>query len=109
MWTFYLILGVVGWGGRGAWRSRQQWLLVPGGLASHRARFRRRDWELHLFQRESSVLIVRNQWRHFWWVYVADRQTVQMAGMTPREAVMLLRAWLSPLPTPPLERLSDLA
>ena len=109
LWTFYFIVAVVGVGGRGAWRSRQQWLLVPGGLASRRARFRRRDWELHLFQRESSVLILRNQWRHFWWAYVADRQTVQMAGMTPREAVMLLRAWLSPLPTPPLERLSDLA
>jgi len=109
LWTLYFIVAVVGVGGRGAWRSRQQWLLVPGGLASRRARFRRRDWELHLFQRESSVLILRNQWRHFWWAYVADRQTVQMAGMTPREAVMLLRAWLSPLPTPPLERLSDLA
>jgi hypothetical protein len=109
LWTLYFIVAVVGVGGRGAWRSRQQWLLVPGGLASRRARFRRRDWELHLFQRESSVLIVKNQWRHFWWAYVADRQTVQMAGMTPREAVMLLRAWLSPLPTPPLERLSDLA
>ena len=109
MWTVYLIVALVGVGGRGAWRSRQQWLLVPGGLASRRARFRRRDWELHLFQRESSVLILRNQWRHFWWVYVADRETVQVAGMTPREAVMLLRAWLSPLPTPPLERLTDLA
>ena len=109
MWTVYLIVALVGLGGRGAWKSRQQWLLVPGGLASRRARFRRRDWELHLFQRESSVLIVSNPWRHLWWAYVADHQTVQMAGMTPRETVMLLRAWLSPLPSPPLEQLSDLA
>ncbi len=109
MWTVYFIVALVGVGGRGAWRSRQQWLLVPGGLASRRTRFRRRDWELHLFQRESSVLIVRNDSRQIWAAYVADGQTHQMARMTGREAVMLLRAWLSPLPTPPLERLSDLA
>ncbi len=109
MWTCYFIVALVGVGGRGAWRSRQQWLLVPGGLASRRARFRRRDWELHLFQRESSVLIVKNDRRHIWAAHVADDQTHQMARMTRREAVMLLRAWLSPLPTPPLERISDLA
>jgi FtsH-binding integral membrane protein len=109
MWTVYFVVALVGVGGRGAWRSRQQWLLVPGGLASRRTRFRRRDWELHLFQRESSMLIVKNDRRHIWAAYVADGQTHQMARMTTREAVMLLRAWLSPLPTPPLERLSDLA
>ena len=41
-------------------------------------------------------------------VYVADSAAVQMARMTPREAHLLLRAWLSPIPPPPLERLSDL-
>jgi hypothetical protein len=64
---------------------------------------------LHLFRRESSVLIVKNGSRQLWTAYVADDKEHQMARMTTREAVMLLRAWLSPLPTPPLERLSDLA
>lgn len=109
MWTVYLIIALAGWGRSCAWRSQQQWLLVPGGLASRRARFRRRDWELHLFRRESSVLIVKNGSQQLWTAHIADDKEYQLARMTTREASMLLRAWLSPLPTPMLERLSDLA
>lgn len=107
-WTIIFIVMLFGIGGRGAWQSRQQWLLVPGGLAVRRSRFLKRDWDLHLYSRAESVLIMRHAQKNIWTAYVADATGNSSAGMTPREATMLLRAWLSPLPTPPLERLTDL-
>lgn len=108
MWTIWLIVSAVGLGGRGAWSWRQQWLLVPGGIVSRKSRMFQSKTVLHVFRRIDSVLIAQYASRKLWAVYVADSAAVQMARMTPREAHLLLRAWLSPIPPPALERLSDL-
>ncbi len=101
--TGILVLGI----GKGAWRSRFQWFLIPGGLAVRRARRWKGDWQLELYERTQSVLVVHNRYR-IWTVSVASAERATKAAMTQREARMLLRAWLSPLPTPPLAQLSDL-
>jgi len=109
IWLFYFPVMILALSYRGAWSSRRQLLLVPGGLVSRTTRSIRRDWDLHLFERCSSVLIIDDQRDLRWELCVADRESRHLAMLTEREALMLLRAWLSPLPPPPVERLSDLA
>jgi len=103
----WLFLAILGFGYSSASQS-QQWLLVPGGFASRRSKTFQSASELHLFVRGKCMLIAQETVRKTWFVYVADVQTSQMAQMTAREAHLLLRAWLSPIPPPPIERLSDL-
>jgi len=96
-------------GGAGAWTSHQQWMLVPAGLALRRPKRRRSDqWEVHLFDRRASVLLVRERRPQVWHVWVSDSTQAREVDMTQVEADILLRAWLSPLVPPPVEHLSDL-
>ena len=100
---------LIGFGGRGAWRQQNQWLLVPGGLITRKPARKSQDkWHPHLFDRRDSVLLVRQERRHLWCAWVADARHENSAQMTSAEAEMLLRAWLSPLEPPPVEQLSDL-
>jgi len=95
-------------GGRGAWRSAKQWLLVPGGVVARKPARKKSQWQVHLFDRRRSVLLVRQQNRNIWSVGVADGDGEENAFLTQVEAYTLLRAWLSPLAPPPVEQLSDL-
>lgn len=108
MWTAWLVVAFFGFGGRGAYSWKQQWMLVPGGIVSRRLRMFRSATELHLFKRTESVLIAQAAQQKLWAVHVADAGASQMARMTAREAHLLLRAWLSPIPPPPIEQLTDL-
>jgi hypothetical protein len=101
--TLIVLLGI----GKGAQRSRFQWFLVPGGLVVRRTRRWKKEWQIELYKRAESVLVLRSSNR-IWAAHVANPEHNAKASMTQREAQMLLRAWLSPLPTPPLEQLSDL-
>jgi hypothetical protein len=94
--------------GKGAMTMRQQWLIVPGGLIGRRANYRG-GWNVHLFDRRESVLAVHRMGSSQWYVSVADRESHQSATITPTEVNALLRAWLSPLPPPPREQLTELA
>ena len=89
------------------WLSRQ-WFLVPGGLVLRRAPWFQRHWTLHLFNRQTSVLLVGRLHRQRWGLFVADNTRNDYALITEDEAQFVLRAWLSPLPPPPLDRLADL-
>jgi len=112
--TFWIVivclaLPLFGLGGVGAWRRNKQCLLVPGGLAIRKtSRKAKGKWNVHLFTRTAGVLFVRERTNHQWLVCVAEDDVDDYFIVTRAEVDMLLRAWLSPLPAPPIERLSDL-
>lgn len=94
-----------------AWRRlrRCEWLVVPGGILVRRARWRDAHWTLHLFDRAASVLVMTRPAKpNIWGVTVADGQQVERVALTDLEAQLLLRAWTSDIPPPPLERLVEL-
>ncbi len=109
LWAVYPFLVTIRNCKSGAWGSRKQWLLVPGGLVQRKSGLFKKDWEVHLFARAECVLIVRHAEKRVWRAHVADAYTNDESELTPREATMLLRAWLCPLPTPSEDRLTDLA
>lgn len=89
--------------------SSRQWFLVPGGLLLRSAGWRQRGWTLHVFERSRSVLcLCRSRRNQGWAVSVSDGRESGTTLATPYECEFLLRAWLSPLPPPPLEKLGDL-
>lgn len=89
--------------------SKAHWLIVPGGMLLRKAANRGRGVSLHLFDRRRSVLGIQQQRSGRWHVAVADSEASETTIVTDRERQLLLRAWLSPLTPPPLERLVDLS
>jgi hypothetical protein len=89
------------------WGTRQ-WFVVPGGVVLRKSGWRQRRWHLKLFVRCQSVLCVSHWTRNIWSVTAANARTSFSRNLTRTEAEFLLRAWLSPLPPPPVERLADL-
>lgn len=108
VWLSLALLTLFGIGGRGGWRPRHQWILVPGGLVIRQIPRFGTDWQVHLFRRTDSVLIMQSTWAQIWTVALSDQVTNSHTTVTSKEAMMLLRAWLSPIAPPPVERLSDL-
>jgi hypothetical protein len=93
---------------RGGWFGTRQWLLTPGSLIVRKARWRDRTSRVHLFERRKSVLCLYQQREEQWLLAVADADACEQTVATDAEVSLLLRAWLSPLEPPPVERLSDL-
>lgn len=85
-----------------------QWLVVPGGIIVRTAPWRTRRWNVHVFDRHTSVLVVQAVRGDQWTLSVGDPECQYRASATTQECNLLLRAWLSPLNPPPIERLSDL-
>jgi hypothetical protein len=88
--------------------SSRQWFVVPGAIVLRKAGWLQRRWTMHLFERSSSVLCVSQWGRNLWRAHIADGQTDSSRALTKAEAEFLLRAWLSLLPPPALERMPDL-
>lgn len=88
--------------------AEKQWLVVPSGLVLRKGRKNARQWELHLFDRRRSVLCAYRNRRHQWGFAVADKTASDYGKGTKKEMDFLLRAWLSPLPPPEAEGLTDL-
>lgn len=89
------------------WFSTKEWHLVPGGLLLRTARMIDTKSTLHVFDRRNAALILLELRRRVWVAGVADEQRDSFMALTESEADMLLRAWLSPLVPPKVERLSD--
>ncbi|RMF85618.1 MAG: hypothetical protein D6744_01160 [Planctomycetota bacterium] len=87
-----------------------RWMLVPGGLLLMSPRRGSTKWNLHVFDRRASVLIayVIRGVKGAYTVVVADRDHSASRDITDVELDMLLRAWISPLPPPDVERLAEL-
>lgn len=98
-----LALGAVGYVSN-AFRVR--WLIVPGGVLLRRLRLRG-PAALHVVSRRTGVLIAVGTGSS-WQVSVADAEACAVSGMTDKELEIVLRAWVSPLPPPAVETLSDL-
>ena len=84
------------------------WWLVPGGLIRRTPRKRSASSEVHLFHHECSVLLFRPQSKHLWTMIVSDAATFGTVLVSELEMDMALRAWLSPIPPPSVEKLVDL-
>ncbi len=108
LWTIWFLLIFLGVNSRGATRGNRQWLLVPGGIVSRRAKSFQGRWDLHFYKRANSVMALHGRSRHIWHAHVADSTGYQFARLTAREAHMLLRGWLSPIESPSRDHLSDL-
>ncbi|MBI4716434.1 MAG: hypothetical protein HY763_01395 [Planctomycetes bacterium] len=107
--TIVLTLVLTSFGGPMSVTGRDQWFLVPGGMVRRSAKPFNRRPRLHLFERATSALVLYYLAGTRWLAAVADAGDSASAMITQAETVLLLRAWLSPLPPPPVQRLSDLA
>jgi hypothetical protein len=90
------------------WWKPQQWWAIPGGIVYRWAGLFDRKGKVHVFNRRTSVLCIYEGWPHNWVLTVADRNRSAMRYATISEVNFLLRAWLSPLEPPPVEKLVDL-
>ena len=107
-WLVTLLVGALVLATGGAFTWRRQWLLVPGGVVVRTTGFGWGHWRVRLYSRVRSVLYVGRISAVQWTIAVADGTRVETVRVTGAEATLLLRAWLSPLSPPPLERLTDL-
>lgn len=88
--------------------EKWRWILVPGGLVLRRPRRHTAGSDVHLFVRERSVIVIRRASLLFWKVNIWDGKELGLAHLRASEVELLLRAWLSPLAPPPVEKLVDL-
>lgn len=88
--------------------STKQWLVVPGGMLWRGAARGAGDWKLHLFDRQTSLLLVAATRKRNYLAVIADREKSDFSLMTATEAEFLLRAWTSPIPPPPVELMREL-
>lgn len=94
--------------GPGALGASRQCLAVPGGVVVRESGFLRQGWRVHVHDRRSSVLVAARKSDAVWFVQVADAAKKSSFLLKPGDVEFLLRAWLSPLRPPGVERLSDL-
>ena len=106
LWSAFLLFLL--FGNVGAWSWRKQWLAVPGGLILRKAGLRDRRWRLFVLRPCDSILALYKRSRHQWTLCVAREGLLERTVVTKREADFVLRAWLSPLSPPPVEKLTDL-
>lgn len=100
------VLLVVGMEG-GILRHRQVFI-VPGGLLLRTATWRERAWRLHLFVRESSVLLITPTEPGLYACVVSDGAAQHAWRASELEVHVLQRAWRCPLSPPEMERMADL-
>ncbi len=108
-WVFLILLGglllyvsirLVGWG--------HDILAVPGGLVFRSATPASRSWKVRLCTpRESNLCLINQQGRQ-WLLIAADGQHAYRRILIESDAVAAYQAWISPLPPPSPEQLSDL-
>lgn len=108
LFSVIVLFALIGWGQATGLLVEKEWLIVPSGLVLREARLRSTKWDLHLFDRRDSVLIAHRVNSDRWIVFVTGAEGARKATLTSSQADFLLRAWLSPLPPPRVEQLTDL-
>ena len=89
--------------------SRKQWFIAPAAVLYRTRPWYGGGWILRVYPRTSSALcLLANRNARGKIAIIADAHTSTTTTLTPREANLLLRAWLSPLDPPTPEMLSDL-
>jgi len=92
--------------------AERQWFLVPGGVLIRKSRGLGKQWRRWLFSRRDSVLIVwsrRSGGQATWKALLRSEIGAESIRLNGVECEILLRAWMSPVAAPSLERLGDLA
>lgn len=84
-----------------------EWFVVPGAVVIRKARSFGRGADVRMLRRTESVLCVHRVQQR-WQVIVADGEHTHRTLVSEPEAIFLLRAWLSPVPPPPMERVREL-
>jgi hypothetical protein len=107
IWTAVLVVFVLTPAGT-HWITGRDWLALPGAIVTRKSGWFRRTWELHVFERSRSILLMYRLWQYQWVLVLADAEKCTSTIGTRDELESALRAWLSPLPPPALEQLSDL-
>lgn len=85
-----------------------EWLIVPGGLLLRKKSRNPTQSDLELFTPKSATLVAVQSRRESWTVFVVEESRNQTLTITTQETELLLRAWLSPIPPPSVEKLIDL-
>lgn len=88
--------------------SHRGWLIVPGAIVVRESGLLSDRWKVRVCRRSECVLCVRDVRRTGCVAVLATADRVWPHPVTRTEATFLLRAWLSPLEPPGVERLSDL-
>lgn len=109
LWGIAALGSLFGFGGRGAWTSGEKWSLLPGAAMIEKTSWRNSRVAKHAFRRATSALIVHQATKHIWSVFVGDATESATTQTTQREALMLLRAWLSPVSEETTRRLMEAA
>lgn len=86
----------------------RQWFITPASIVVRRFRLLSGRTQLRLFQRQNSVLCAYQLRKKEWAVLVRNETSQERRHLTRREVDCLLRAWLSPLEPPALDKLTDL-
>lgn len=105
MWGLILGTTIFGVGGRGAWTQRCKWILLPGAVILERSVWFSGSPTRLAFPRPESVLFVHQSSRRTWTAHLAGLRKTESVQVTDREATMLLRTWLSPVPEETTKRL----
>ena len=89
-----------------SWRA--QFVVMPGALLLRESGWFERGWRLTLFRRSASCALLYPMWKKQWYLVLSDGEQCKAVLGLRAELELALRAWLSPLEPPSVERLSDL-
>ncbi|OWY71853.1 hypothetical protein B7486_09340 [cyanobacterium TDX16] len=84
------------------------WYLVSGGLVMREPGTKKRDTKVHLFRPNDSILVFKELGPQAWLMIVHDDTNSGLTRVSEAERCLLLRAWLSPIPPPTVEKFVDL-
>lgn len=103
---FFLLLNHLTISGSPA--SPLQHFIVPGGLLHRKKAKGATKSDVELFSPKSAILVAVPSRKEAWTVFVTDGIRNQTLLLTKMETEMLLRAWLSPISPPSIDKLVDL-
>lgn len=82
--------------------------IVPGGLLLRRKAKGTTKSDLELLSPKTAILVAVQTRKQAWTVFITDGNRNEPLLLTALETEMLLRAWLSPIPPPSVDKLIDL-
>lgn len=99
-----LTIGAAG----GLFESPLEWLIVPGGLLRRKQAKDATRSDIELLTPYTAMVVAVQTRKQAWTVFVTEASRNQTLLLTTTETELLLRAWLSPIPPPSVDKLIDL-
>lgn len=89
--------------------GRTQYFVAPAAIIVRRLSGRPKHWHVDLFTRHNAMMLLSPIDETHWYLILKKLDGHEVAKYVSQiEVIVLLRAWLSPLPPPTLDKLSDL-